>query len=717
VELGDYRVSPQVRAWGVTATLVVLCTIVLFGPSAHAHDMDEQEPNAEDSPPTYGSSSAPSSSSSTDSSSSSSSTYESTTVGDRNEDPAERWTIDTEEVVSQDRTTADKLRRVPGVVVQRHSTEGKGEQFLVRGFDAGHGTDVELTLDGVPLNAPSHIHGQGYIDLSWIPSAALSSIDWQPGSFRLDQGAFATAGTIELQTGDFENHEVGYRTSSTFRQHIWGRYIDKEEDDRWIATEFVHDRGYGEDREVLRGNFLASTSLVHSEDVHLSAQLGASATDFDVPSFLKRDDIEAGRVDYYDGYDVPSEGEAQTTWLALPFTVRTENRWRIDGFASLDFRRFYLLSNTTGFLINPDVGDTLEIEDTRTAIRGRVKARKTLNGKFQLRTFSEASTTLLTQSEYGTDLEGQRLSTNRDLDAAITTVSAGVGVRWFPHIDWTVDLMFRTDYLRYDVNDRVEGGVFHDDGWIPSPRAAIDWKPTDSVKLRAAYGRGFRPWEAQAIVPEVEPDVPTDGLEEAQPEPTITDHVELSAGFQTNWLNLRVAAFGIFIKDEYYFDHVSRESRSLGATRRLGGELAATLKPVEWWRFDLTMLAVDARFREREDDTVVPNVPAISGQVSTSFGPFAGFEISSSLLFVSRRELLYDSEAAGYAVVDAEVSWRRGGFRIWLGIENIGDTEFSEAEYAFASAFYPEESRSQIPRLHIAAGPPRIVHAGVSYDF
>jgi hypothetical protein len=35
---------------------------------------------------------------------------------------------------------------------------------MLRGFDAEHGQDIRLTVDGIPINLPSHIR-QGYADI------------------------------------------------------------------------------------------------------------------------------------------------------------------------------------------------------------------------------------------------------------------------------------------------------------------------------------------------------------------------------------------------------------------------------------------------------------------------------------------------------------------------------------------------------------------------
>jgi len=48
----------------------------------------------------------------------------------------------------------DILRAVPGLVTAQHQGGGKADQIFLRGFDADHGTDVAVYLDGVPINMP-----------------------------------------------------------------------------------------------------------------------------------------------------------------------------------------------------------------------------------------------------------------------------------------------------------------------------------------------------------------------------------------------------------------------------------------------------------------------------------------------------------------------------------------------------------------------------------
>ena len=68
------------------------------------------------------------------------------------------------------------LRKVPGLIIGQHAGGGKAEQLFLRGFDIDHGTDVALSVDGMPVNMVSHAHGQGYSDLHFLIPETIEKI-------------------------------------------------------------------------------------------------------------------------------------------------------------------------------------------------------------------------------------------------------------------------------------------------------------------------------------------------------------------------------------------------------------------------------------------------------------------------------------------------------------------------------------------------------------
>ncbi|HTE10363.1 MAG TPA: TonB-dependent receptor [Chitinophagaceae bacterium] len=92
------------------------------------------------------------------------------------------------------------LRIIPGIVIGQHQGGGKAEQIFLRGFDADHGTDFRLDVDGLPINMVSHAHGQGFADSHFIIPETIESADFKKGPYTASKGDFATTGFVDFNT-------------------------------------------------------------------------------------------------------------------------------------------------------------------------------------------------------------------------------------------------------------------------------------------------------------------------------------------------------------------------------------------------------------------------------------------------------------------------------------------------------------------------------------
>ncbi len=132
---------------------------------------------------------------------------------------------------------AEVLEYIPGMVVTQHSGDGKANQYFLRGVNLDHGTDFSTTLNGVPINMPTHAHGHGYSDLNLLIPELVSRIDYRKGPYFASEGDFSSAGSASIT----------YRTKF----------------DKPFAFFTVGDRGYlravaGESRHVGEGLTLLS---------------------------------------------------------------------------------------------------------------------------------------------------------------------------------------------------------------------------------------------------------------------------------------------------------------------------------------------------------------------------------------------------------------------------------------------------------------------------
>src|SRR5438067_371819 len=92
------------------------------------------------------------------------------------------------------------LRLVPGLFIGQHAGGGKAEQLFLRGFDLDHGTDINITVDGMPVNMVSHAHGQGYADLHFLVPELIENVNFEKGCYNSEKGNLNTAGYVEFKT-------------------------------------------------------------------------------------------------------------------------------------------------------------------------------------------------------------------------------------------------------------------------------------------------------------------------------------------------------------------------------------------------------------------------------------------------------------------------------------------------------------------------------------
>jgi len=90
------------------------------------------------------------------------------------------------------------LETLPGLIITQHAGGGKANQYFLRGFNLDHGTDFAIFLDGMPLNLPSHAHGEGYADMNVVIPEFVERIDAEKGPYYADVGDYGSAGSAEI---------------------------------------------------------------------------------------------------------------------------------------------------------------------------------------------------------------------------------------------------------------------------------------------------------------------------------------------------------------------------------------------------------------------------------------------------------------------------------------------------------------------------------------
>jgi hypothetical protein len=200
------------------------------------------------------------------------------------------------------------LETIPGLVISQHSGEGKANQYYLRGFQLDHGTDLESTIGGIPINMVSHAHGQGYSDINWLMPETVSFVEFKKGPYYADQGDFSTAGAYNLYFRDtiepittFGFGDFGYdRFFTAGSPQVGAGHV-------LYAAEIDHDNGtFVKPDEYHKINGFLRYSLKRGKDglgVNLFAYDGAFNSTDQIPQRL----VDAGVINSY-GYVDPTDG-------------------------------------------------------------------------------------------------------------------------------------------------------------------------------------------------------------------------------------------------------------------------------------------------------------------------------------------------------------------------------------------------------------------------
>jgi hypothetical protein len=222
---------------------------------------------------------------------------------------ASEGTIGPEEIAARPiLRPGEVLEAIPGLVITQHSGEGKANQYYLRGFQLDHGTDLESTIGGIPINMVSHAHGQGYSDINWLMPELVSYVEFKKGPYYADQGDFSTAGSYNLffrdtidPIAEFGAGDYGYsRFFTAASPQVGAGHL-------LYGIELYHDNGtLAKPDEYHKINAMARYSVVRGKDafgINAFAYDGAFDSSDQIPQRL----VTAGLLGP-DGYIDPSDG-------------------------------------------------------------------------------------------------------------------------------------------------------------------------------------------------------------------------------------------------------------------------------------------------------------------------------------------------------------------------------------------------------------------------
>lgn len=612
---------------------------------------------------------------------------------------ASQGTVGAEQIAARPlQRPGELLETVPGVIITQHSGAGKANQFFSRGFNLDHGTDFATSLGGVPINLPTHGHGQGYTDLNFIIPELVDTIAYKKGPYHASEGDFSSAGAVNLEYADHLENSFLKLEGGSFNhaRAVFASSPHVGQGHLLYGIELFHNDGPW-DRE---DNYRKLNGVVRYSqgDEYQGFSITATAYkgDWDATDQISATAIEDGLISRWGTLDPTTGGDSQRHGLSA--------EWHREDDASatkiLAYGYYYdldLFSNFTYFLDNPVEGDQFEQTDKR-GVTG-IKASHTLFGTLAERELENTVGVQLRGDFIENGLHNttgrQRWATTREDNVRQFSLAPYYDnkVQWAEKFRTVAGV--RADYYNFHVNSIDDTNSGNEDDIIASPKLSLIFGPWAQTELYLNGGLGFHSNDGrgstQAVDP-VDPLVQTYGAE-------IGARTTLVPG-----LHSTLAFWWLDIDSELLFIGDAGNTEASSPSRRYGVELANYYTLTDWLSLDLDVSFSHSEFRDEapEGDHIPGSIESV---VATGFSvhDLNGFFGGVRLRYFGPRPLIEDdSVRSGETILlSAQIGYRFSKtWTIEAEVFNILDRKDSDIEYYYESNTTPIGTASEAIHFH-----------------
>lgn len=207
------------------------------------------------------------------------------------------------------------LRIVPGLFIGQHQGGGKAEQIFLRGFDNDHGTDINMSVDGMPINMVSQAHGQGYADSHFIIPETIESTNYQKGMYNAEKGDLAVTGFVNFNTANAisaNQIKIEGGQFNTYRVfgmvNLLGEKAKVNNQSWYAASEYRYSDSYFDNpQHFKRFNFFTKYHGRLNANNWLTVSTSALSSAWKASGQIPESAINEGVVGFYGALD-PNEG-------------------------------------------------------------------------------------------------------------------------------------------------------------------------------------------------------------------------------------------------------------------------------------------------------------------------------------------------------------------------------------------------------------------------
>jgi outer membrane cobalamin receptor len=595
----------------------------------------------------------------------------------------------------------DLLRKVPGLFIGQHAGGGKAEQIFLRGFDCDHGTDINVSVDGMPVNMVSHAHGQGYADLHFVIPETVDNIDFDKGSYFVDKGDFTTAGFIGFNTKNaLQNSSLSFEGGQfdTFRTVALFNLLSKENQSAYFAGEYMMTDGYFDaPQNFNRINLFGKYSAKMNNGDKLTLCVSHFKSQWDASGQIPDRAVNDGTISHFGAIDPNEGGNTGRTNFNLQYDAKIDENTHIKNTAYLSKYDFELYSNFTFFLNDPLNGDQIKQKENRTIVGFQSEYNQKLNDKWLFKLGAGLRNDSNKDVELSHTLNRKTVLEYLSLGNVNQTNLFSYSSLDFTSGKWLVNGGLRLDYFKFGYEDQLAATYTNQTQTkaIVSPKLNFLYTQNEKLQYFLKMGKGFHSNDTRVVVAQKG--------EKILPE-------TYGADLGINWkpfprMIVNSAIWYLYLAQEFVYVGDEAVVEPSGKTQREGFDFGFRYQLTSWlfWNTDYTYTHARS-IDEPKGNDYLPLAPVHTLMNGFSIKDLKGFSGSLRSRFLGDRPANEDNSvvAKGYCITDFSVNYQIRKVSVGINIDNIFNTKWKETQFLTESRLAGETD--PVEEIHFTAG-------------
>lgn len=618
--------------------------------------------------------------------------------------------------------TGEVLESVPGMIVTQHSGDGKANQYFLRGYNLDHGTDFATWIDGMPVNMPSHAHGQGYMDLNFLIPELFQKVGFNKGPYFAEDGDFASVGSARIAYLNTLPQSLATLTGWSFgyRRALLAGSPDAGPGHLLYAVELEHNDGpwtnpsnFRKANGVLRysqgtaANAFSVTGMAYTGKWNSTDQIPLRA-------------LDAGAVGRFGAIDPTDGGRASRHSLSVDWKQSEGSVSRTASFYAIR-SKLDLYSDFTYFMNDPVNGDQFHQSERRSTAGGAASQSWVGRiGEHQSVTTAGIQfrqDTLSPVALHNTVAQRQ-LSVVREDRVQVRSVAPYVS-NTFEWTEWLKTIAgLRADHQGFSVNSSDPANSGKASASLLSPKVSLAFGPWSNTEYFVNWGRGFHSNDARGTTITVDP---ATGAAANRVNPLVrTTGYEVGLRSQPlTGLTTSVALWTLNQASELVFTGDAGSTEPSRASRRTGVEWLVQYQPKSWIVIDASFAAARARFTEFDPaGPYVPGAPDKVVSAGVTLDGKAGWFGSARWRYFGPRPLIENNSARSGAtsIVNARVGYAFDKkTRLSVDVYNLFNAKNNDVDYFYRSQLRGEAAA--VPDFHFHPVESRAVRLTLTANF